>query len=70
MRWWIESGPRAATLTWAYGFGVFDLEPGIDGGKTPITVNYYHAAGADRTPTPQYELFETLVPAKDRRRTG
>jgi hypothetical protein len=50
-----------------YGIAVFDLDPGSSGGTTSITVNYYHAAGADRVPTPDYELFETLVLAKARR---
>jgi hypothetical protein len=30
-------------------------------------MRYYHAAGADRAPTPDYELFETVVLAKERR---
>jgi hypothetical protein len=50
-----------------YGIAVFDLDPGIPGGKTSITIQYYHAAGADRMPTPNYELFETLVLEKSRR---
>ena len=50
-----------------YGIAVFDLDPGAPGGKTSITVRYYHAAGADRVPTPDYELYETMVLAKDRR---
>lgn len=50
-----------------YGIAVFDLDPGIHGGKTSITVRYYHAAGADRVPTPDYRLYETMVLAKDRR---
>jgi hypothetical protein len=53
-----------------YGIGVFDLDPGIRGGKTSITIRYYHAPGADRVPTPNYELFETVVLAKDRRDEG
>jgi hypothetical protein len=32
-----------------------------------ITIRYYHAPGADRVATSNYELFETLVLAKDRR---
>jgi hypothetical protein len=51
----------------AYGIAVFDLDPGVRGGKTSITMRYYHAPGADRTATSNYELFETLVVAKDRR---
>jgi hypothetical protein len=49
-----------------YGIGVFDLDPGVPGGKTTITIRYFHAPGADKTPTPDYELFETIVLAKDR----
>jgi hypothetical protein len=40
--------------------------PGEPGGKTSITVNYYHAPGADKVPTPDYELFETVVLTKRR----
>lgn len=50
-----------------YGIGVFDLDPGTAGGKTTITMNYYHAPGADKTPNPTYELFETIVLSKQRR---
>jgi 3',5'-cyclic AMP phosphodiesterase CpdA len=56
---------RRDTAT-GYGIAVFDLDPGGAHEKTSITVSYYHAAGADRTPTPHYELFETIVLAKDR----
>ncbi len=52
----------------AYGIAVFDVDPGTPHGKTTITVRYYHAANADRSPAPDYELFDTLVLAKDRRR--
>jgi Calcineurin-like phosphoesterase/Purple acid Phosphatase, N-terminal domain len=34
-----------------YGIAVFDLDPGESRGKTAITVRYYHAVGADKTPT-------------------
>ena len=51
-----------------YGIGVFDVDPGVPGGTTSITVRYYHALGADRTPTPNYELFESLVLVKERKR--
>jgi hypothetical protein len=51
----------------AYGVAVFDLDPGEKGGKTKITMNYYHAVGADKTPTANYDLFETIVLSKDRR---
>jgi hypothetical protein len=50
-----------------YGVAVFDLEPGVEGGETSITMRYYHALGADRWPTSHYELFETVVLAKRRR---
>jgi hypothetical protein len=50
-----------------YGIAVFDLDPGASGGQTSITIRYYHAAGADRLPTPDYQLFDTLVLAKARR---
>jgi hypothetical protein len=50
-----------------YGIAVFDLDPGTPGGKTSVTVNYYHAVGADKAATSDYELFETIVLAKDRR---
>jgi hypothetical protein len=50
-----------------YGVAVLDLDPGEQGGKTRITMNYYHASGADKTPTTNYELFETIVFAKQRR---
>ncbi len=50
-----------------YGIAVFDVDPGTPGGKTSITIRYYHARGADLRPTPDYELFETVVLAKNRR---
>jgi len=50
-----------------YGIAVFDLDPGTAQRRTSITIRYYHALGADRLPTSDYELFETLVLAKDRR---
>jgi Purple acid Phosphatase, N-terminal domain/Calcineurin-like phosphoesterase len=49
-----------------YGIGVFDVDPGEPGGSTKITMNYYHAPGADTTPTPDYQLFETIVLEKRR----
>ncbi|MEX3960966.1 purple acid phosphatase family protein [Paraburkholderia sp. EG286B] len=49
-----------------YGIAVFDVDPGSHGGKTTITMNYYHAPGADQTPTGNYELFETITLAKSR----
>jgi len=48
-----------------YGIAVFDLDPGEPGGRTTITMRYYHAPGADKTPTASYQLFETIVLAKD-----
>ncbi|HEX3395616.1 MAG TPA: metallophosphoesterase family protein [Steroidobacteraceae bacterium] len=53
-----------------YGIGVFDLDPGTPGGKTSITISYYHALGADTAATSNYELFETVVLAKARRDTA
>jgi Calcineurin-like phosphoesterase/Purple acid Phosphatase, N-terminal domain len=50
-----------------YGIAVFDLDPGIPGGKTSITIRYYHAMGADQAPTANYEQFETIMLAKKRR---
>ncbi|MGF6571920.1 Calcineurin-like phosphoesterase [Paraburkholderia fungorum] len=50
-----------------YGIAVFDHDPGHPGGETSITMNYYHAPGADQTPTPNYELFETIELKKKRR---
>jgi len=59
---------RRDTVT-GYGIAVFDVDPGTENGKTSITMRYYHAAGADRAPTASYELFDTVVLAKDRRDT-
>jgi len=50
-----------------YGIAVFDVDPGEHGGRTTITMNYYHAPGADKTPTGDYELFETVTLTKHRR---
>lgn len=50
-----------------YGIAVFDVDPGEHGGKTTITMNYYHAPGADQAPTDEYELFETVTLTKRRR---
>jgi hypothetical protein len=50
-----------------YGIAVFDLDPGVAGGKSSITMRYYHAVGADQAPSSQYELFDTLTIVKDRR---
>ncbi|WP_118183580.1 purple acid phosphatase family protein [Paraburkholderia phosphatilytica] len=50
-----------------YGIAVFDHDPGHPGGATKITMNYYHAPGADKTPTASYELFETIELVKPRR---
>ncbi len=57
---------RRDTVT-GYGIAVFDVEPELPDGKTSITMRYYHAVGADRTPTSQYDLFDTMVLVKDRR---
>jgi hypothetical protein len=62
----IWSARRDTTGT-GYGIAVFDLDPGQPGARTTITVNYYHAPGADKTPTATYELFDTIVLAKHRR---
>jgi Purple acid Phosphatase, N-terminal domain/Calcineurin-like phosphoesterase len=53
-----------------YGIAVFDLDPGAAGVETTITISYYHALGADRVPTADYQLFETVVLAKRRRDDG
>jgi 3',5'-cyclic AMP phosphodiesterase CpdA len=50
-----------------YGIGVFDLDPGVPGGRTSITMRYYHAPGADKISTPDYVLFDTLVIEKSTR---
>jgi len=50
-----------------YGVAVFDVDPGMPGGRTSITIRYYHALGADRVPTSDYQIFETLVLEKQRR---
>ncbi|MDE3010368.1 MAG: metallophosphoesterase family protein [Pseudomonadota bacterium] len=50
-----------------YGIAVFDYDPGEHGGKTTITMSYYHAPGADTVATGNYELFETVTLAKNRR---
>jgi 3',5'-cyclic AMP phosphodiesterase CpdA len=57
---------RRDTAT-GYGIAVFDLDPGSPHGETSITIRYFHALGADRVATPDYELFETIVVAKRRR---
>jgi hypothetical protein len=57
---------RRDTVT-GYGIGVFDVDPDLGNGKTSITVSYYHAIGADRVATSNYELFDRLVLVKDRR---
>jgi len=50
-----------------YGIAVFDVDPGAPKGRTTISIRYYHAIGADVTPTSDYQLFDTLVLAKERR---
>jgi hypothetical protein len=62
----MSAGPPDARAT-THGIAVFDLDPGRPGGKTSITIRYFHAPGADTTPTPNYVLFESVVLAKDRK---
>jgi hypothetical protein len=62
-----------------YGIAVFDVDPGVPGAQTTITVTQYHALGADPVnpttgepgaPTPNYTEFETFTlvrPRSDRR---
>lgn len=50
-----------------YGIAVFDLDPGVPGKNTSITIRYYHALGADKQPSGQYELFDSLILVKNRR---
>jgi hypothetical protein len=57
---------RRDTIT-GYGIGVFDLDPGAANGPTTITMRYYHARGGQLLATPSYELFDTVVLAKERR---
>ena len=58
---------RRNTVT-GYGVGVFDLDPGGANEPTTITMRYYHAPGADAGAS-DYELFDTVVLAKERRDT-
>jgi hypothetical protein len=51
-----------------YGIAVFDCDPGEHGERTSITMSYYHAPGADKTPTAEYVLFESIVLEKKCRR--
>ena len=53
-----------------YGIAVFDYEPCGTDGKTTITFRYYHAVGADKTPTGDYELFEKCEALYSRSRAG
>jgi hypothetical protein len=57
---------RRDTVT-GYGIAVFDLDPGEAGGKTSITLRYYHAVGAPQAPADTYELFDTVLFEKYRR---
>jgi 3',5'-cyclic AMP phosphodiesterase CpdA len=59
---------RRNTVT-GYGIGVFDLDPGSANEPTTITMHYYHALGADHGGSSDYELFDTVVLAKERRET-
>ncbi len=58
-----------------YGIAVFDVDPGVPGGITSITVTQYHAVGADPVnpttgepgaPTPNYTEFETFTLVRPR----
>jgi hypothetical protein len=58
-----------------YGIAVFDVDPGMPGGMTSITVTQYHALGADPVnpatgeagaPTPNYTEFETFTLVRPR----
>jgi hypothetical protein len=58
-----------------YGIAVFDVDPGVPGGMTSITVTQYHAVGADPVnpttgepgaPTPDYAEFETFTLVRPR----
>jgi Purple acid Phosphatase, N-terminal domain/Calcineurin-like phosphoesterase len=58
-----------------YGIAVFDVDPGVPGGMTSITVTQYHAVGADPVnpttgepgaPTPNYTEFETFTLVRPR----
>lgn len=51
----------------AYGIAVFDVDPGKPGGKTTITMSYYHAVGAGLAASGDYQLFERIMLAKPRR---
>jgi hypothetical protein len=59
---------RRNTVT-GYGIGVFDLDPGAANQPTTITLRYYHAPGADHGGSSDYQLFDTVVLAKERRDT-
>jgi 3',5'-cyclic AMP phosphodiesterase CpdA len=50
-----------------YGVAVFDVDAGAAHERTSITMRYFHALGADATATADYQLFDTIVIAKDRR---
>jgi hypothetical protein len=67
----LEDAPWSACRDSAspYGIAVFDLEPGPADGKTTISIRYYHAKGGDRG-GPDYELFDAVVLAKQRRGKG
>jgi hypothetical protein len=66
-----EDAPYSAKgdTSTGYGVTVFDVDPGERGGHTTMTVNYYHALGADivnavsgyhGTPNPDYTLYDTF----------
>jgi len=58
-----------------YGIAVFDVDPGVWGGQTSITIRYFHAPGADPVnpttgekgaPTPNYVEFESITLVRPR----
>jgi hypothetical protein len=68
----VEDAPWSAQrdTTDAYGFAVFDVEPGDRRGRTTITMSYYHAPQAGGNPSTgnngfvgstSYSLFEQVV---------
>jgi hypothetical protein len=70
-----EAADAVEDATWSanrdpatgYGIAVFDVDPGsVPGGQTSITVTYYHAVGADGTPTSDYTELETFTLTRPR----
>ncbi len=62
------SAVRDADETHPYGIAVFDVDPGrVPGGRTSITVSYYHTATATAAnPFPAPVLFDTFTAYRDR----